>query len=98
MNILDLTLTPISIAEIFEKISHETCGANSIFVGSTREDLINGKKVVYLQYEAYESMAYKIMTQMCSDIRNSWPSVHNIAIIHRFDLFVVKINQTPVAI
>lgn len=49
--------------------------------GTTR-DSFEGKRVVQLEYEAYEPMARKEMLKICGQIRDRW-SVENIAIVHR---------------
>ena len=51
--------------------------------GTTR-DTFGSKQVKLLRYECYESMAVKQMkAEICRPIRNKWPEVHSIAIVHR---------------
>lgn len=95
---IELTPNPILINEVLCRISDKSCGANSLFVGSTREDFVNGHTVVCLEYEAYESMAYKLLKQICSDIRKKWPNVRHIAIIHRIGKVSVKEPSIVVAV
>ncbi|XP_031769261.1 molybdopterin synthase catalytic subunit isoform X1 [Galleria mellonella] len=82
MDHLKLTVDALSIDAISDLVVDESCGAVSIFVGTTRDNF-DGKKVVRLEYEAYESMALKAMKAICTDVRSKWPPVHNIAIYHR---------------
>jgi molybdopterin synthase catalytic subunit len=59
-----------------EKISHwiqhhqstETIGAHDIFIGQVRADEVDGKKVSYIDYTAYEDMANKVYQQIAQDI------------------------------
>lgn len=52
-----------------------------IILGTTR-DTFNGKRVVRLEYEAYEPMAKKELANICQDIHGKW-NVLKIAIVHR---------------
>lgn len=53
-------------------VGQNTCGhvqgAVSTFVGTTR-DTFEGKKVVRLEYEAYEEMAIEELKRMCTKVR-----------------------------
>lgn len=44
MNYLLLTRDPLNIAEISNKVTAESCGAISLFIGTTRDNF-EGKKV-----------------------------------------------------
>ena len=51
--------------------------------GTTREDEVDGRKVVGLEYEAYEPMAQSEFSRLCADIRARWPAVLHICVHHR---------------
>lgn len=51
--------------------------------GTTREDELDGRKVIGLEYEAYELMAQSEFTKLCADIRARWPTVTHICVHHR---------------
>ncbi|KAF5305732.1 hypothetical protein FQR65_LT07628 [Abscondita terminalis] len=74
-----------------------TCGAISIFVGTTR-DKFDGKTILNLQYECYESMAMKSLKELCVEIRKQWPDVHAIAIHHRLGTVPLKEASVIIAI
>ncbi|KAI8424795.1 hypothetical protein MSG28_006727 [Choristoneura fumiferana] len=82
MDHLQLTADKLSVDAISELVVDDSCGAVSIFVGTTRDNF-DGKKVLRLEYEAYEPMALKAMKAICTEIRDKWPAVHGIAIYHR---------------
>ncbi len=51
-------ITPDKIATSIGHHQHKTqIGAHEIFLGQVREDVIEGKKVVAIDYSAYEEMA-----------------------------------------
>jgi len=55
-------ITSAFIADSIEKHSTKTnIGAHNIFLGQVRDDLIDGKKVVAIEYSCYEEMALEKM-------------------------------------
>lgn len=82
MNDLNLTFEKLSVDKVNEVVSAANCGAISIFIGTTRDNF-EGKQVVQLEYESYESMAYKVMQNICTQMREKWKTIENIAIHHR---------------
>ena len=59
-----------------------------IHTGTTRDNF-EGKKVVRLEYEAYESQALAEMKKICTLIREKW-SVYGIALLHRIGLVYIE--------
>lgn len=55
-------------------------------------------KVVQLEYEAYDDMAKKEMSNICYEIRQRWPDIVNIAMYHRLGLVPVKEASVVIAI
>uniref|UniRef100_A0A3Q3XL89 Molybdopterin synthase catalytic subunit n=1 Tax=Mola mola TaxID=94237 RepID=A0A3Q3XL89_MOLML len=84
----------LSVQEVVDAVSSSSCGAISIFIGTTREDKLDGQKVIRLEYEAYELMAQSEFTKLCADIRGRWPSVTHICVHHR--LGWVEVGQASV--
>ncbi|XP_049878199.1 molybdopterin synthase catalytic subunit [Pectinophora gossypiella] len=82
MDHLKLTVDALSVDTISDLVMDNSCGAVSIFVGTTRDNF-EDKKVLRLEYEAYEPMALKAMKSICEEVRQEWPAVHGIAIYHR---------------
>jgi molybdopterin synthase catalytic subunit len=72
-------LYPNAITRIVRK---ETNGAIVTFMGTTRK-ISEGKEVLYLEYECYESMALRKLEEIKNDISEKW-RVEQIAIAHRF--------------
>lgn len=95
MNFIELVHCKIDVENVVELVKTPECGAVSVFMGTTRNNF-NGKEVKSLKYEAYESMAMKVIATICDEIRFKWPLVVNIAIYHRMG--EVKISETSVLI
>lgn len=51
-----------------------------------------------MEYEAYDAMALKVMSQICKQIRDCWEDVKHIAIYHRLGLVSVKEASVVIAI
>lgn len=82
MNYLKFTKEKLSLEAVNDLVTSSSCGAVSLFIGTTRDNF-EGKEVILLEYEAYESMGLKCLENICNEIRQSWPTVENIAIYHR---------------
>lgn len=89
-----LTTDVISVEKAAKLVQSSTIGATSIFIGTTRDNF-EGKKVVRLEYEAYESQALAEMKKICTLIREKW-SVYGIALLHRIG--IVPVGEASVII
>lgn len=95
----EITKEPISIESIIHKIESRNSGAINTFIGTVRE-FTKEKKTLYLEYDAYEAMAVKKLTQIGSEIQDQW-SESQVAISHRIgrleisDIAVVIAVSSP---
>jgi len=78
---IEIIKTPIDIQRVLESVHDTSAGAIDIFIGTTR-DHAEGKKVLTLQYEAYEPMAIRLMKNIAEDAQARW-HVKKISIVHR---------------
>ncbi len=94
-----ITKDPISIEEVTNKVVRREAGAINTFIGTVRE-LTKGKKTLYLEYDAYQSMAEKKLAQIGDEIKEKWGDAV-VAITHRIgrleisDIAVVIAVSTP---
>lgn len=88
----------LSIQEVVEAVKSPMCGAVSVFIGMTREDQLEGKKVIGLDYEAYESMVQSELCKLSRVIREKWSQVTNICLHHRLGWVAVGEASVAVAI
>jgi molybdopterin synthase catalytic subunit len=84
----------IEVAALEREVSNPAAGAIVTFAGTTRRDDA-GRKVIRLEYEAYEPMALSEMRKLAREAGQRWPIVR-IAIAHRIG--AVDIGETSVAI
>ncbi|XP_059161511.1 molybdopterin synthase catalytic subunit 1-like [Physella acuta] len=96
MDFVDVVEEKLKVEEITDKVSSASCGAVSVFIGTTRDNF-DGKRVLTLDYEAYLPMAKRKMQEVCQTIREKW-DVENIAIIHRIGPVPVKEASIVIAI
>ncbi|KAM5193137.1 molybdopterin synthase catalytic subunit isoform 1-T1 [Mantella aurantiaca] len=85
----------LSADEVSQLVVSPSCGAVSLFIGTTRNSF-EGKNVVCLEYEAYVPMAEIEIKKILSEVRQKWPAVKHIAVHHR--LGVVPVTEASVAI
>ncbi len=85
---------PINAAEFRKQTGSASDGAVVSFDGFPRGDT-NGKKVLYLEYELYESMAEKEMKKIIDEAMNRWP-VTDCIVVHRYGR--VEIGETSILI
>ena len=77
-----ITRKPLDPASITASVENEANGAVVTFLGTTRIQT-RGKQVLYLEYEAYEEMAQKMLTRIVEEIRQEW-NIEYVSIAHRF--------------
>ena len=80
-NMIEITKQPLKPEEITARVRKDTNGAVVTFLGTTRL-FAEGRKVLYLEYEAYEEMALKEMEKIRQEICSEW-NLEDVAIAHR---------------
>jgi len=76
-----LTVDPLNPSAIAASVSSPECGAVAMFVGLVR-DHNAGRRVLWLEYEAYPPLARRAFERIGSEAGARWPSVR-LAIHHR---------------
>jgi len=94
-DIFEITREPIDKLGLERRLITGAAGAVVTFDGVVR-DHNKGRRVVSLQYEAYEPMAVKEMRRLGAEVRERWPEVERIGVIHRFG--ELKISESSVVI
>ena len=78
---IHITHDPLDPEAITAKVRRDSNGAVLTFLGTTR-DHTRGRKVLYLEYEAYRPMADNKLAEIADEIRARW-DVQDVAISHR---------------
>ncbi|NOX61340.1 MAG: hypothetical protein GXP42_05260 [Chloroflexi bacterium] len=77
-----LTTEPLSLDEVAARVTAADRGAIVLFSGAVR-GITGDLQTDYLEYEAYEGMAEKTFAQIADEVRERWPQIEDIAIVHR---------------
>jgi MoaE-MoaD fusion protein len=91
-DVFQLVREPIRPQELLESLKAPEDGALVVFDGFVRNNF-KGGKTLYLEYEAYEPMAYAKMRSIGAQIREKF-SIHRVAMVHR--LGRLEIGETSV--
>ncbi len=75
--------TRLPVHEASDWATVPSCGAVVTFTGTARDHSTGREGVTRLEYEAYESEAVPRLQAVADEIRNRWPDVARIAMIHR---------------
>ena len=91
---IKITEKPIDVQRVIETASARGAGAVNVFIGTVR-DLAHNKKVVWLEYEAYESMAVAETRKIIDEAAHRW-SLLGWAVSHRMG--TLKPGEVAVAV
>lgn len=89
-----VTANPIDANAVAAIVSSPDCGAVTTFIGLVRDEN-GGRRVLWLDYEAYEPLALKAFARIDEEAGERWPSIA-LAIHHRVGR--VEIGQPSVVI
>jgi len=93
-DIFQIVRDAIRPQEIIANLKRPEDGALVVFDGFVRNNL-KGKRTLYLEYQAYETMALAKMREIGTEIRAKF-SIHRLAMVHR--LGRLEIGETSVFI
>ena len=82
-DIFEITRDPIDKRELEQRLLTGAAGAVVTFDGTVRNQT-GGRPVIKLQYEAYPPMAVKEMRKVGAEMRERWPDIASLGIVHRF--------------
>lgn len=91
---IKITEKSIDVQKVIETATSLGAGAVNVFVGTVRNNA-HGKKVVWLEYEAYESMAVAEIRKIIDDASHRWPLL-GWAVSHRVG--TLKPGEVSVAV
>ena len=97
MKLYEITPDPISADDVIGRLTDPAVGAIATFVGVVRGET-DGRKTRYLEYEAYPDMAEGTLRQIGDEIRERWPSIGEVAIVHRIGRLEIGDTATVIAV
>ncbi len=90
----EITRKRIDLDGLTRAVADRRAGAVVTFVGTTRNHNV-GRRVLRLEYEAYERMAKQEMRRLAKEAGTRWP-ITRVAMVHRIG--VVPVGDASVAI
>mgnify|MGYP001036741826 CR=1 FL=1 len=73
---------PLSADEVVRRLTAPSVGALVAFIGTVRDHTAD-RQVRYLEYEAYPEMAEPVLEEIGREVQARWPSILEVAIVHR---------------
>ena len=84
--LFELTPHPLSLDDVAARVTSPDCGAITVFSGVVRGVTATDtgeRGTDFLDYEAYGEMAEAMLAQIGDEIRQKWPAVTAVSILHR---------------
>jgi molybdopterin synthase catalytic subunit len=94
-------ITPTFIADSISKHSEKkNIGAHSIFLGQVRNDIIDSKEVLSIEYTAYTEMANEKMTAIREEIFTKYPLTcmhihHSLGMVKSGEISLFVFTSSP---
>jgi molybdopterin synthase catalytic subunit len=83
---VEITSLPLNVEHLIASVTHPSAGGMNIFVGNIRNfNATVGKKVIRLEYEAYEPMAVAEIEQIANQAVAKF-GVHKWVVSHRIGI------------
>ncbi len=79
--LFEVTSEPLDPQRLVQHVRKDESGAVILFFGDVRNNS-RGRRVLYLEYDAYPQMAEKMMRQLAEEVMARWP-LTDVAIQHR---------------
>ena len=101
--LFEVTDRPLSLDEAARRVTAPDRGGITLFAGTVRgvtHPAGAGDTVVtdYLEYEAYPEMAEPILARIAAEVRERWPEVSSVSIVHRTGRLAVGETAVVVAV
>jgi len=79
--LFEVTAKPLDPQRLVDHVRKDESGAVAVFVGVVRNNNL-GRRVLYLEYDAYPEMATRVMRQIAEEAMERWP-LTDVAMQHR---------------
>ena len=79
--LIEITAGPLSPEPFLEHVRRDDSGALALFLGVVRDNS-HGRRVLYLEYDAYPEMAERKLREVAEEALTRWP-ITDVAVAHR---------------
>ena len=94
---IEVTAEPLSERAVAQAVEHPGAGALALFSGVVRNQT-GGRRVKFLEYEAHGPMALAKMREIGRAIRERWPMISRIALVHRIGRLEIGESSVMIAV
>ncbi len=91
---IKISAEPLNVQSCINWVMSSQSGGVDVFIGTVR-DTTNGKKVLRLEFEAYENMAVNELKKIANAVAEKW-QLHKVLIHHRTGILAT--GEIPVII
>ena len=95
---LGLTDEVLPVAAVYEWSVLPSCGAVALFSGTARDHAEGREGVEELVYEAYDEQVMPRLAALVEQIRQRWPMVGRVALLHRVGALSIGESAVVVAV
>jgi molybdopterin synthase catalytic subunit len=84
--LFEITAQPLSLDDVAARVNRPDCGAIVTFAGMVRGETATAagpRNTDFLNYEAYAEMAEQVMARIGDEIKEQWPKIQAISMVHR---------------
>ena len=78
---IEITAAPLAPEPFLQHVRRDESGAVALFLGVVRDNS-HGRRVLYLEYDAYPEMAERKLREVAEEALARWP-ITDVAIAHR---------------
>jgi molybdopterin synthase catalytic subunit len=96
-DLIEVTHQPLSEERLMAAVGEPGAGGLVLFSGVVREET-GGRRVKYLEYEAHEPMAAAKMREIAGAVRQRWPGVRGVALMHRIGRLEIGESSVMIAV
>ena len=91
---IQISSQTINVSSCIDRVMTDKSGGIDVFIGTVR-DRTKDKRVLRLEFEAYEKMALKEMSVIADAMTTKWP-LHEIVVHHRIG--ILQVGEVAVVI
>jgi molybdopterin synthase catalytic subunit len=93
-----LTGAELPVEAVYGWTVRPDCGAVVLFSGTVRDHADGREGVEHLRYEAYEEAVETRLAAIAAEVRDRWPAVGRVAMLHRIGRVDVEESSVVVAV
>jgi molybdopterin synthase catalytic subunit len=94
---IEVTTQPLSERALAEAVADPGAGGVALFSGVVRNQT-GGRRVKFLEYEAHAPMALAKMREIAGLVRDRWPGVLRVALVHRIGRLEIGESSVMIAV